>query len=66
MEIPKRIKKYNRHYEYVKEYENLVLYKDIESNLLTCFQKNDFIRKEAEKVKHPRFNFKKSKKKSRR
>lgn len=57
MDIPKRIKKDNRHYIFIKEYENLVLYQDVESKLMTCFRKNEFIKRENEKVKHPRFNF---------
>lgn len=41
MKIPKTIKKNNRKYIFVKEYENFVLYEEIWTGVKECFHKHE-------------------------
>ena len=41
MKIPKTLKKNNRKYTFVKEYENFVLYEEITTKIKECFHKHE-------------------------
>lgn len=44
MEIMKNITRKGRKYEFVKEYERFIVYRDIETNIKECFLKHDYNR----------------------
>lgn len=41
MKIPKTIKKNNRKYIFVKEYENFILYEETATKIKKCFHKHE-------------------------
>lgn len=52
MTILQNITKKGRKYEFVKEYETFVVYKDIETNVKECFLKHDLEQKQIIKRKY--------------
>lgn len=52
MEIMKNIMRKGRKYEFVKEYESFIVYRDIETNIKECFLKHDLQQKQIIKRKY--------------
>lgn len=52
MEIMKNITRKGRKYEFVKEYESFIVYRDIETNIKECFLKHDLQQKQIIKRKY--------------
>lgn len=52
MTILKNITKRGRQFEFVKEYETFVVYRDIETNVKECFLKQDLEQKQIIKRKY--------------
>ena len=52
MKIIKNITRRGRKYEFVKEYERFIVYRDIETNIKECFLKHDLQQKQIIKRKY--------------
>ena len=55
MKIPKTLKKNNKKYTFIKEYENYVLYEEMWTGIKECFNKHELgLIQEKEKPKNLR------------